>query len=260
MSSSEQVLVTRREHVCEIRLNRPEKRNALTSNMYEALIDAFAEAESDGDIRVILLSGEGACFTGGNDLKDFLSAPEVIESDHVIWRFLCALSGASKVLIAAVHGPTVGIGVTLLLHCDLVLAAARSTRLITPFVQLGVVPEAASTLLLPQLVGHHRAAEMFFLGEPVDAKTAKEWGLVNRVVEDETLMDEARTLAAAAARQPPGAVRATKRLMRSAQGGQVTALMQEELREFGARLRMPEFAAAAQAFFGKPSGRSGDGT
>jgi enoyl-CoA hydratase/carnithine racemase len=260
MSDSEQVLVTRREHVCEIRLNRPEKRNALTSNMYEALIDAFAEAESDGDIRVILLSGEGACFTGGNDLKDFLNAPEVIESDHVIWRFLCALSGASKVLIAAVHGPTVGIGVTLLLHCDLVIAAARSTRFITPFVQLGVVPEAASTLLLPQLIGHHRAAEMFFLGEPLDAQTAKEWGLVNRVVADETLMDEARTLAAAAARQPPGAVRATKRLMRSAQGGQVTALMQEELREFGVRLRMPEFAAAAQAFFGKPSGRSGGGT
>lgn len=260
MSSSEQVLVTRREHVCEIRLNRPEKRNALTSNMYEALIDAFTEAEGDGEIRVILLSGEGACFTGGNDLKDFLSVPEVIGTDHVISRFLCALTGASKVLIAAVHGPTVGIGVTLLLHCDLVIAAARSTRLITPFVQLGVVPEAASTLLLPQLIGHQRAAEMFLLGEPVDAKTAKEWGLVNRVVDDEALMEEARALAAAAARQPPGAVRATKRLMRSAQGAQVATLMNEELREFAARLRMPEFAAAAQAFFGKPAGRSGGGT
>jgi enoyl-CoA hydratase/carnithine racemase len=257
MNSPAQVLVTRRDHVCEIRLNRPEKRNALTSNMYEALIDAFEEAEGDREIRVILLSGEGACFTGGNDLKDFLNAPEVIESDHVIWRFLCALAGASKLLIAAVHGPTVGIGVTLLLHCDLVIAAQRSTRLITPFVQLGVVPEAASTLLLPQLIGHHRAAEMFFLGEPVDAPTAKDWGLINRVVDDDVLLDEARALAATAARQPPGAVRATKRLMRSAQGGRITALMQEELREFSARLRMPEFAAAAQAFLGKPSGRSG---
>jgi enoyl-CoA hydratase/carnithine racemase len=254
MSLSEQVLVTCREHVCEIRLNRPEKRNALTSNMYEALVAAFAAAEADAEIRVILLSGEGACFTGGNDLKDFLSAPAVIGSDHVIARFLSALSGASKILIAAVHGPTVGIGVTLLLHCDLVLAAARSTRLITPFVQLGVVPEAASTLLLPQLIGHQRAAEMFFLGEPVEARTAKEWGIVNRVVDDESLMEEARALAAAAGRQPPGAVQATKRLMRAAQAAQVTALMSEELREFAARLRMPEFAAAAQAFFGKPRG------
>src|SRR5215469_4302177 len=139
MSASELVLVSRRGHICEVRLNRPEKRNALTSNMYEALVAAFADAEADDEIRVMLLSGEGACFTGGNDLKDFLSVPEVIGSDHVISRFLRALSGCSKILIAAVHGPTVGIGVTLLLHCDLVVAAARSTRLITPFVQLGVV-------------------------------------------------------------------------------------------------------------------------
>jgi enoyl-CoA hydratase/carnithine racemase len=228
--------------------------------MYEALIDAFVEAEADDEIRVILLSGEGACFTGGNDLKDFLNVPDVIGSDHVIAQFLRALSGVRKILMAAVHGPTVGIGVTMLLHCDLIVAAARSTRLITPFVQLGVVPEAASTLLLPQLLGYQRAAEMFFLGQPVDANTAREWGLVNRVVDDEVLMEEARALAASAARQPPGAVRATKRLMRAAQSAQVDAVIQEELREFAARLRMPEFAAAAQAFFGKPGGRSGGGT
>jgi enoyl-CoA hydratase/carnithine racemase len=259
-SASELVLVTRREHVCEVRLNRPDKRNALTSNMYEALIGAFAEAEADDEIRVVLLSGEGACLTGGNDLKDFLNVPEVIEADHVISRFLRALNGFSKILIAVAHGPTVGIGVTLLLHCDLVVAAARSTRLITPFVQLGVVPEAASTLLLPRLIGHQRAAEMFFLGEPLDAKTAKEWGLVNRVVDDEMLMEEARALAAAAARQPPGAVRATKRLMRSAESAEVAAHMHEELQVFAARLRSSEFAAAAQAFFGKSAGRSGGGT
>lgn len=260
MSASELVLVSRRDHICEVRLNRPEKRNALTSNMYEALVAAFADAEADDEIRVMLLSGEGTCFTGGNDLKDFLSVPEVIGGDHVILRFLHALSGFSKVLIAAVHGPTVGIGVTLLLHCDLVVAAARSTRLITPFVQLGVVPEAASTLLLPRLLGHQRAAEMLFLGEPVAAQTAKEWGLVNRVVDDEALMEEARSLAAAAARQPPGAVRLTKRLLRADERAGVSARMQEELREFAARLRSPEFAAAAQAFFGKSSARSGGGT
>ena len=260
MSASDLVLVTHREHICEVRLNRPDKRNALTSTMYEALIAAFGNAEADDQIRVMLLCGEGACFTGGNDLKDFLSVPEVIGADHVISRFLRALSGFSKILIAAVHGPTVGIGVTLLLHCDLVLAAARSTRLITPFVQLGVVPEAASTMLLPRLLGHQRAAEMFFLGEPVDAMTARQWGLVNRVVDDEALREEARALAAAAARQPPGAVRLTKRLMRAGESADVSARMQEELREFAARLRSPEFAAAAQAFFGKSAARSGGGT
>jgi enoyl-CoA hydratase/carnithine racemase len=225
--------------------------------MYEALIDAFTEAEADDEIRVILLSGEGACFTGGNDLKDFLSVPDVIAGDHVISRFLRALSGFGKILIAAAHGPTVGIGTTLLLHCDLVIAARGSTRLITPFVQLGVVPEAASTILLPLLIGHQRAAEMFFLGQPIDAQTAKEWGLVNRVVDDEALLEEARALADAAARQPPGAVRAAKRLMRSAQSAQLAAHMQEELRVFTERLRSAEFAAAAQAFFGKSAARSG---
>lgn len=250
MSACEQVLVSRQGHVCEVRLNRPEKRNALTFAMYEAIIEAFSEAEGDDEIRALLLSGEGACFCGGNDLKDFLSAPETIGGDHVISRFLRSLTGFGKILIAAAHGPSVGIGATLLLHCDLVVAAARSTRIITPFVQLGVVPEAASTLLLPRLIGHQRAAQMFFLGEPLDARTACEWGLVNRVVADEALMQEARSLAAAAARQPPGAVRATKRLMRTAQSAEIAAHMQEELQEFTTRLRSAEFAAAAQSFFG----------
>ena len=267
MSASQQVLVTRRGRVCEVRLNRPQKRNALTPGMYGALIDAFAQAEADDDIRVLLLSGEGACFTGGNDLKDFLDAPAAVGPDAVISRFLRALSEFSKILIAAVHGPTVGIGATLLLHCDLVIAAARSTRLIMPFVQLGLVPEAASTLLLPRLIGHQRAAEVFLLGEPLDADKAREWGLVNRIVEDEVLVEQARALAEAAARQPPGAVRATKRLLRSGgsgeQGGdqsaEVAARIQAELAVFTERLRSAEFAAAAQAFFGK-SGRPPGGT
>jgi enoyl-CoA hydratase/carnithine racemase len=257
MSEAQQVLIARRGPVCEVRLNRPHKRNALTADMYEALIEAFTEAEGEDDIRVLLLSGEGGCFTGGNDLKDFLSAPEVIGSDHVIARFLRCLSQFGKILIAAIHGPTVGIGATLLLHCDLVIAAADSTRIITPFVQLGVVPEAASTLLLPRLIGHARAAQMLLLGEPLKAQTAQEWGLVNRVVADEQLMQQARALADAAARQPPGAVRATKRLMRLTEGAQLEQHMQEELREFAVRLRSAEFAAAAAAFFGKSAPRPG---
>ncbi|SRR5579883_576322 len=256
MSSSQHVVVTRHDHICEVRLHRPEKRNALTTDMYEALICAFAAAEADDEVRVILLSGEAACFTAGNDLKDFLSVPGIVDSDHVISRFLRALAGTTKVLVAAIHGTTVGIGATMLLHCDLVIAAARSTKIMMPFVQLGLVPEAASTLLLPRLIGHQRAAELLLLGEPLDAKTAKEWGLVNRVVEDETLMEQARALADAAARQPPGAVRATKRLLRSAQSPEVVARMQEELAVFTERLRSPEFAAAAQAFFGKSADRA----
>jgi enoyl-CoA hydratase/carnithine racemase len=259
MSSSAHVEVTRRGHVCEVRLNRPEKRNALTADMYQALIEAFAQAQADDDIRVVLLSGEGACFTAGNDLKDFLNAPAVVESDHVIARFLRALSEFGKILMAAVHGPTVGIGATLLLHCDLVIAA-RGAKLIMPFVQLGLVPEAASTLLLPRLLGHQRAAEVFLLGEPLDAAAAKECRLVNKVVDDEVLMEQARAFADAAARQPPGAVQATKRLLRSGERAEVAARIREELSVFSARLRSAEFAAAAQAFFGKASGRSSGGT
>jgi enoyl-CoA hydratase/carnithine racemase len=260
MSPSAQVQVSRRGQVCEVRLNRPEKRNALTAAMYAALVDAFSETEADDEMRVLLLSGEGACFTAGNDLKDFLNAPAVVGPEHVISRFLRALSGFSKILIAAVHGPTVGIGATLLLHCDLVIAAARSTKLILPFVQLGLVPEAASTLLLPRLIGQQRAAEVLLLGEPLDAAAAKECFLVNRVVDDEGLMDEARALADAAARQPPGAVRATKRLLRSAGSAEIAARIQEELTVFSARLASAEFAAAAQAFFGKSSGPPAGGT
>jgi enoyl-CoA hydratase/carnithine racemase len=256
-SSSQHTVVTHRDHICEIRLCRPEKRNALTTDMYETLVAAFTAAEADDTVRVILLSGEGACFTAGNDLKDFLSVPKVVDSDHVISRFLRSLAGTTKVLIAAIHGTTVGIGATMLLHCDLVIAAARSTRIMMPFVQLGLVPEAASTLLLPRLIGHQRAAEVLLLGEALDAGTAKEWGLVNRVVDDEALMEQAKSLADAAARQPPGAVRATKRLLRCASSPEILARIQEELEVFTERLRSAEFAAAAQAFFGKPSGRPG---
>jgi enoyl-CoA hydratase/carnithine racemase len=155
-------------------------------------------------------------------------------------------------MIAAVHGATVGIGVTLLLHCDLVLAA-RSTRLSMPFVKLGLVPEAASSLLLPRLIGHQRAAELLFLGTAIDAATALDFGLVNRIVEDDVLLEEARTLARAVAAQPAGALRATKQLLRSDSG--TSARIEEELQAFRERLGSAEFKTAAQAFFGK--GRPG---
>ena len=248
---TDHVLVSQTGGVCELRLNRPEKRNAITLEMYDALWDAVVRAEADDAVRVILLSGAGASFTAGNDLGDFLSGVPAA-ADGGPARFIRLLPKIRKVLIAAVHGSTVGIGVTLLLHCDLVVAA-RSTRLSMPFVKLGLVPEAASSLLLPRLIGHQRAAELLLLGTPVDSATAFNIGLVNRVVEDDVLHEEARALARTVAEQPAGALRATKQLLRSETG--LTSRIEEELQAFQERLSSAEFKSAAQAFFSK--GRPG---
>jgi len=248
---SDQVLVSKADGICEIQLNRPEKRNALTLAMYGALIEALNEARADDDVRVALLSGAGASFTAGNDLNDFIGQTDFGESNNAI-RLLRLLPSFRKVLVAAVHGQTVGIGVTMLLHCDLVVAA-RSTQLTMPFVKLGLVPEAASSLLLPRLVGHHRAAELLLLGKPLDAEAALGMGLVNQVTDDLSFLEEARQMARAVAKQPPGAVMATKRLLRS-ETGSITARVEEELELFRQQLGSQEFMAAAQAFFAKGRG------
>ncbi len=167
MSEPEPIIVSTADGVCEVRLNRPDKRNAITLAMYRALTGALHAANVDEGVRVILLAGEGASFTAGNDLNDFLNGPPLGE-DHDAARFLRTLPAIRKVMVAAVHGATVGIGVTLLLHCDLVVAA-RSARLAVPFVRLGLVPEAASSLLLPRLIGHQRAAEMLLLAASMGA-------------------------------------------------------------------------------------------
>ena len=247
---SDPILVSRADGVCEIRLNRPEKRNALTLAMYGAIIDALNEARADDSVRVVLISGAGASFTAGNDLNDFISQGDFTEDNNAV-RFLEALRNFRKVLVAAVHGQTVGIGVTMLLHCDLVLAA-RSAQMSMPFVKLGLVPEAGSSLLLPRLVGYHRAAELLLLGKPFDAAEGHSLGLVNRVIDDELLMDEARKLARSVAQQPPGALLAAKRLLRSDTG--LSTRIQEELEAFRAQLGSEEFKAAVQAFFAKSRG------
>src|SRR5579863_504073 len=167
---SEQVVVTREAGVCEVRLNRPEKRNAITVAMYEALGSALQGAQTDAAVHAVLLSGEGASFCAGNDLNDFLNSP-AIGADHPVLIFLRQLVSCDKPLLAAVHGQTVGIGVTMLLHCDLVLAA-RDAQLSMPFVALGLVPEAGSSLLLPRLIGQQRAAQLLLLGRPLDAASA----------------------------------------------------------------------------------------
>jgi enoyl-CoA hydratase/carnithine racemase len=246
---NDQVIVSKADGVCEVRLNRPEKRNAITLAMYGALTDALNEARADDEVRVVLLSGAGVSFTAGNDLNDFLAQPDLGDDNNAI-RFLRLLPHFRKVLIAAVHGQTVGIGVTMLLHCDLVLAG-RSTQMTMPFVKLGLVPEAGSSLLLPRAVGYARAAELLLLGKPIDAEAALAMGLVNRVTEDQGLLEEARELARAVARQPAGALLATKRLLRS-ETGSVTARVEEELELFRQQLGSGEFKAAVQAFFAKP--------
>ena len=247
MPRTDQVVVSRSDGVYEVQLNRPEKRNAITQAMYGALVDAFNQATADDGVRVMLLSGAGGSFTGGNDLNDFLTAD--LSDDNSAMRFLRLLPTFRKVLIAAVHGQTVGIGVTALLHCDLVLAA-RSTQMSVPFVKLGLVPEAGSSLLLPRTVGYHRAAELLLLGKSFDAQAAYEMGIVNRVVEDQSLMDEARKLARAVAELPPSALLATKRLLRS-DSRTVPARVEEELEAFRSQLGSAECKAAVQAFFAK---------
>jgi enoyl-CoA hydratase/carnithine racemase len=245
----EPVLVTRAEGVCEVRFNRPEKRNAITFQMYQQLTRALTEAEADDAVRAVLLSGEGASFCAGNDLQDFLTGPP-FSGAHPAMEFLRNLATFGKPLLAAVHGQTVGIGVTMLLHCDL-FVAARSTQLSLPFVALGLVPEAASSLLLPRLVGYQRAAELLLLGQPFNTDTAYRLGLINSVVEEAALLDEARALARALAQQPREALTATRRLLRG-DSREVLARIEEEARIFGAQLQSEEFRARVRAFLARP--------
>jgi enoyl-CoA hydratase/carnithine racemase len=249
---SEPILVTHAAGVCEVRLNRPEKRNAITAAMYEHLVRALTAAQADQAVRVVLLSGEGASFSAGNDLQDFISDPP-FSSAHPVMQFLRTLATFEKPLVAAVHGRTVGIGVTMLLHCDLIIAA-RTAQLSLPFVALGLVPEAGSTLLLPRLIGQQRAAELLYLGEPIDAATAHRLGLVNRVAEEGALLEEARVLARAIAQQPQQAIAATRRLLRG-DSRDLLARIEEEARAFGAQLQSEEFRARVRTFLSR--GRPG---
>ena len=240
------VVVSNTGGVLEIRFNRPEKKNALTRDMYEAVSDAFERADAEPAIRVVLLTGTGDTFTSGNDVKDFQGANNVPRGAS---RFLPAISSLQKPLIAAVNGAAIGVGTTMLLHCDMIVAA-RSARFVMPFTSLGLVPEAASSLLLPRLLGHQRASAMLLLGEPLDAATAVEWGLVNRVVDDAALMDTAREMARRLAALPPQAVRLTKRLIKHGVPD-VAGRMQEEIGLFSERLASPEAQEAFAAFMEK---------
>src|ERR1017187_10291408 len=213
--------------VLRITLNRPEKKNALSNAMYAALADAVEQAEANVDVRVMLLHGNGDSFTAGNDLEDFVANPWKGQTVPPALRFIAAVVGAKKPIIAAVHGMAVGIGVTILLHCDLVYAADNA-RLVMPFVNLGIVPEAGSTVLLPALVGPQVAAELLMLGGPISAQRAYELGMVNAVVAPEALLATALEAAQKLAEKPAGALRATKALLRkTGQAGLERAIREE---------------------------------
>jgi enoyl-CoA hydratase/carnithine racemase len=245
---SDTVVIDRTEGVLEIRLNRPEKKNALTRAMYDAMADAFARVDADPTLRVALLTGTGDTFTSGNDIADF-QARAASNREGAASRFLPTLSAMQKPLIAAVNGAAIGVGTTMLMHCDLIVAA-RSARFAMPFTSLGLVPEAASSLLFPRLLGLQRASALLLLGEPMDAATAHEWGFVNRVVDDAALMSTAREIAHRLAALPPQAVRLTKRLIRHGPDD-LAARMEEEIVLFRERLGSPEAAEAFRAFMEK---------
>ncbi len=238
--------------VTTLRFNRPEKRNALNVAAYEALVGALRRARDDDAVRVVLITGQAGVFTAGNDIADFAQRPPA-GPDSPVARFLEALVEFPKALVAAVDGPAVGVGVTMLAHCDVVVASARA-RFVLPFVDLGLVPEAASTLLLPLLVGPARASRWLLLGEPIDATTALEAGLVSELAEPDALEAKARAFAEALAAKPPEALRQTKRLLRAAWADATRAALAREGEAFAERLRSPEAARAFQAFLGRKSG------
>jgi len=242
------ILTETKNRVATIQLNRPEKKNALTAEMYQALTEALRAAEADPQVRVTIVQGQPDCFCAGNDLTDFLERPPQGEEAPVS-QFLQTISTTAKPVIAAVGGPAVGIGTTMLLHCDFVYATPEA-RFQLPFVTLGLVSEAASSLLLPMLAGYQRAAELLLLGKPFTAEKALAAGIVTEIVPTD-LIEYARDAAAYIAGLPPDSVRLTKALMKRAYGPLVAERIAEESKLFRDRLRSPEAKEAFSAFLEK---------
>ena len=243
---TEQIRIESCDHVLTLTFARPDKKNALTNAMYGALADAIIAAETEPATRVIVLRGEGDMFTAGNDVGEFaMMATGGFNAERHVSRFVEAIARSTQPLVAAVQGRAVGIGTTMLLHCDFVVLA-ENAQLSTPFVNLALVPEAASTLLMPLRIGYARAYEMFALGESMDAKSALQFGIANRVVPLEKLHAEAASVAARLAKLPAGSLAATKRLMRNAEV--LTAQIGAESECFAERLKTAEAREAFTAF------------
>ena len=244
---SEHVHVALEQGVLTVTLARPDKKNAITQAMSAVLAEATERAKTDPDVRVILFRAEGDSFCAGNDIADFIAigAGTGQPTDMAVFRFLKALAELDRPAVAAVKGRAVGIGLTLLLHCDIVVVA-EDALLSVPFVNLALAPEAASTMLLPAVVGHQRAFELFALGEPITGRQAMDWGLANRAVPAGQVDDEALRLAILLAARAPNSIRSTKRLMRDAEA--IWTLMLAEGEAFGAQMKSPEAMEAFMAF------------
>jgi enoyl-CoA hydratase/carnithine racemase len=234
--------------VLTLRFNRPEKKNALLVGMYGDAADILKAAAADPTVRVIVITGTADSFTAGNDLKDFLENPP-LNADAPVFRFMHGLANMQKPVIAAVNGLAIGIGTTLLMHCDLAYAVAGA-KFQMPFVNIAIVPEFASSLLLPRLVGHVRAAELLLLGDAFTAEKAFNLGLINAVVAPEQLMPTVMQKAQALAAKPPAALRQSKALLRGHMN-EITARIGVENDGIAERLVTPEFKEAATAFFEK---------
>ncbi len=234
--------------ILELRINRPERKNALNLAMYQTMAEALSEAPARG-VRAVVLCGEGECFTSGNDLADFANASLLIADDNPIKQFIYAMIDCPIPIVVAVHGVAVGIGTTLLLHSDLVYAAPDA-RFRLPFANLGLCPEFASSYLLPRIAGRVKAAEWLLLGEFFSAEDARSAGLINAIDDDPYAL--ARAQAVKLAQQAPGALREAKALMRDHPPREVLdAVLQKEFEAFSQRLSGPEFAEAVAAFFEK---------
>jgi enoyl-CoA hydratase/carnithine racemase len=234
--------------ILTVTLARADKKNAITQAMYAALAEATNRARTDDTVRVLLFRSEGDSFSAGNDIADFIaigSSGGGQVTDAPVFHFLRSLADMDKPVVAAVRGRAVGVGLTLLLHCDLVVVA-EDALLSVPFVNLALAPEAASSLLLPMVIGHQRAFEMFALGQPVDGRTAVAWGLANRAVPADQVDATATEMAALVASRAPNSIRKTKRLMRDAEA--LWTLMQREGEAFGSQMSSPEAMEAFMAF------------
>ncbi|HAU57815.1 MAG: enoyl-CoA hydratase [Verminephrobacter sp.] len=243
------ILVHTEAGVTTITLNRVDKKNSLTRAMYATLADTFEAAAQGTEVRVVVLQGDLAIFSAGNDIGDFLQQPPSTQ-DSPVFRFLRAIATFPKPVVAAVCGPAVGIGTTMLFHCDLVYAGDNAAFSM-PFVNLGLCPEAASSLLVPQMLGYHRAAEALLLGEPFMAEAALEVGLVNRVVPPTECNAMAQAQAKKLAAKPLTALIETKRLLKKGQTAPVLERMAEEGESFGRMLREPAAREAFTAFMAK---------
>lgn len=240
--------------VYTIEIARPEKKNALTVAMYQAMADGLRAAGADAAVRAVLITGQPGIFTSGNDIEDFMARPPghggSDAMDSPVFQFMRALLECDKPVVAAVTGGAIGIGTTMLLHCDFVYVSDEA-RLAMPFVGLGLVPEYASSLLIPQLMGHRQAAEKLLLGDPFTGEQAVECGLANAVLPAAEVTTHARRVAERFNGLPPGAVREAKRLMRAPQREQILQVIATEGALFASRLRSPEAMEAFQAFFQK---------